>query len=233
MRRRYGLYFSQIMSQLVNDNFFGLDRLGSRFIGKKRPAQPAFPMGLIARFTAGSLLWCHRNNFMILFSRFLLGSNNIFTHRAVSALCPSGAGTGGLHCRLDNNCMLGAVPGQRLEGQLDIGSIGLHKCVHLRARIAIHGNVHLSGAICVKRMSIIVIIQGIELDVGVREPHFGQFVAAFKEIGTNIAAFHCRFCQIGALAEHTVAAAFPVEALVQLYRAGNSDLGQSVAAHKD
>ena len=56
MRRRYGLHFSQIMSQLVNDNILGLDRLGSRFIGKKRPAQPAFPMGLIARFTTGSLL---------------------------------------------------------------------------------------------------------------------------------------------------------------------------------
>ena len=82
-------------------------------------------------------------------------------------------------------------------------------------------------------MSRIVIIQEIELDVGVREPHFGQLVAAFKEKGTNIAAFHCCFCQIGALAEHTVAAAFPVEALIQLYRAGNSDLGQSFASHKD
>lgn len=91
--------------------------------------------------------------------------------------------------------MLGAVPGQSLEGQVDTGSIGLHKCVHLRARIAIHGNVHLSGVICVKRMPIIVIIQGIELDVGVREPHFGQLVAAFKEIGTNVAGTKGDSCQ--------------------------------------
>ena len=233
MGRFLGLHLFRGVSQRRNGNLIQCGGYRSLRIGEELPAGAAFPVFPIAHFLTGCLLLRNRDDTVRLLRRFLPDCKNILALRAVFARCQTGAGTGGLHCRLDNNCMLGAVPGQRLEGQVDTGSIGLHKCVHLRARIAIHGNVHLSGVICVKRMSIIVIIQGIELDVGVREPHFGQLVAAFKEIGTNIAAFHCRFCQIGALAEHTVAAAFPVEALVQLYRAGNSDLGQSAAAHKD
>ena len=233
MGRFLGLHLFRGVSQRRNGNLIQCGGYRSLRIGEEHPAGAAFPVFPITHFLTGCLLLRNRDDTVRLLRRFLPDCKNILALRAAFALCQSGAGTGGLHCRLDNNCMLGAVPGQRLEGQVDTGSIGLHKCVHLRARIAIHGNVHLSGVICVKRMSIIVIIQGIELDVGVREPHFGQLVAAFKEIGTNIAAFHCRFCQIGALAEHTVAAAFPVEALVQLYRAGNSDPGQSVASHKD
>ena len=233
MGRFLGLHLFRGVPQSRNGNLVQCGGYRSLRIGEELPAGAAFPVFPIAHFLTGCLLLRNRDDTVRLLLRFLLDCKNILALRAVFTLCQSGAGTGGLHCRLDNNCMLGAVPGQRLEGQLDTGSIGLHKCVHLRARIAIHGNVHLSGVICVKRMSIIVIIQGIELDVGVREPHFGQLVAGFKEKGTNIAAFHCRFCQIGALAEHTVAAAFPVEALIQLYRAGNSDLGQSFASHKD
>ncbi len=233
MGRFRGLHLFRGVPQSRNGNLIQCGGYRSLRIGEESPAGAAFPVFLITHFLTGCLLLRNRDDTVRLLRRFLPDCKNILALRAVFARCQTGAGTGGLHCRLDNNCMLGAVPGQRLEGQLDTGSIGLHKCVHLRARIAIHGNVHLSGVICVKRMSIIVIIQGIELDVGVREPHFGQLVAAFKEIGTNIAAFHCRFCQIGALAEHTVAAAFPVEALIQLYRAGNSDPGQSAAAHKD
>ena len=233
MGRFLGLHLFRGVPQSRNGNLVQCGGYRSLRIGEELPAGAAFPVFPIAHFLTGCLLLRNRDDTVRLLLRFLLDCKNILALRAVFTLCQSGAGTGGLHCRLDNNCMLGAVPGQRLEGQVDTVSIGLHKCVHLRAPIAIHGNVHLSGVICVKRMSRIVIIQGIELDVGVREPHFGQLVAAFKEKGTNIAAFHCCFCQIGALAEHTVAAAFPVEALVQLYRAGNSDLGQSVAAHKD
>ena len=233
MGRFLGLHLFRGVSQRRNGNLVQCGGYRSLRIGEELPAGAAFPVFPITHFLTGCLLLRNRDDTVRLLRRFLPDCKNILALRAVFARCQTGAGTGGLHCRLDNNCMLGAVPGQRLEGQVDTGSIGLHKCVHLRARIAIHGNVHLSGVICVKRMSIIVIIQGIELDVGVREPHFGQLVAAFKEIGTNIAAFHCRFCQIGALAEHTVAAAFPVEALVQLYRFGNSDPGQSAAAHKD
>ena len=233
MGRFLGLHLFRGVPQSRNGNLIQCGGYRSLRIGEELPAGAAFPVFPITHFLTGCLLLRNRDDTVRLLRRFLPDCKNILALRAAFALCQSGAGAGGLHCRLDNNCMLGAVSGQRLEGQVDTGSIGLHKCVHLRARIAIHGNVHLSGVICVKRMSIIVIIQGIELDVGVREPHFSQLVAAFKEIGTNIAAFHCRFCQIGALAEHTVAAAFPVEALVQLYRFGNSDPGQSAAAHKD